>query len=321
MDKTIVQTSFETDILRGLRSEKKFIPSKYFYDDEGSRIFRKIMRMKEYYLTDCEYEIFETHSLNILKRFENRINQHFDLVELGAGDGLKTSLLINCFLENDLNFKYIPVDISEEAISILTSKMEKNFPSLVISAIEGDYFEVLNDLNYCDQCPRLVLFLGSNIGNYSPEKSIDFYKGMSEVLKPGDMILTGFDLKKDPDKILLAYDDPHGYTRDFNLNLLTRINRELKADFDLSAFKHHAVYDPESGIARSFLVSIKDQYLRIGEKNNAIHFSKWESIYTEMSRKFSIDEIEKLAERTGFNVLENYFDSKHYFTDSLWIKK
>ena len=318
---SIVQTNFETDILAGLKAKKKSISSKYFYDDEGSKIFQKIMSMPEYYLTDSEYEIFETQSDRILSMLSSWNHKHFDLVELGAGDGLKTAVLIKSFLKKGVNFKYVPVDISEEAIRQIETKMNNEFPQLITSAMTGDYFEVLHDLNYCETCPRLSLFLGSNIGNYTEEESEVFFRKIAEAVKPGDMILTGFDLIKDPDLILKAYNDPHGYTRDFNLNLLKRINRTLNANFDISKFRHHAVYNPESGEAKSFLVSIEDQQVILGNSETEISFSKWETIHTEMSRKFSLDSIKNLAENTGFKLIENFFDKKKYFTDSLWEKQ
>lgn len=315
----IISETYKEEILRGLLSETKYIPSKYFYDDEGSRLFREIMRMSEYYLTDCEYEILEHNKISILERV-NSYNTYFELVELGAGDGMKTGLLIEHFLQNGSSFKYIPVDISEEALARLSSEMKKRFPDLNLEGKQGDYFEVMGDLNYCECCRKLILFLGSNIGNFPEHEAIDFFNHLASVINSGDRVLIGFDLIKDPEKILKAYNDPHGYTREFNLNLLKRLNRELGANFLIDNFLHYPVYDPGEGVAKSFLISRKKQevYFRIFEQ--VIYFDKWEPVFTEMSRKFNPGMIKKLADAAGFSVIENYRDSRDYFMDSLWVK-
>ena len=236
------RTTFSEDIRTGLSSFPRYIPSKYFYDDEGSQLFQKIMRMPEYYLTDCEYEIFRDYARDFYELI-NPDNRRFDLIELGAGDGLKTSLLISHCIDVQARFKYVPIDISVDALLNLVRKLRLSFPGLIVSEVAGDYFEVLKDLNFCDDCRKVNLFLGSNIGNYSPEESVDFFRQLSSVLNHGDIVITGFDLVKNPDIILKAYNDPHGYTRDFNLNLLSRMNYELGADFNPSNFIHTPVYD------------------------------------------------------------------------------
>lgn len=319
MEQTTISSAFKADILEGLTAEQKHISSKYFYDDNGSRIFQKIMNMPEYYLTNAEFEIFEEQGKDILNNISHW-QRSFDLVELGAGDGIKTAVLLEHLLKLGAKFKYVPVDISEEAIQQLVNKISIEFPGLLLSEVVGDYFEVLHDLNYCDQCPKLALFLGSNIGNYSENETIEFFIKMSGVLKKGDMILTGFDLVKDPGTIIKAYDDPHGFTKDFNLNLLYRINRELGANFIVSNFKHKAIYDEKKSEARSYIVSTNKQKVYLEELDLEISFEEGETIHTEMSRKFSLEHLGQLAEKSGFSILENYVDKKGYFTDSLWIK-
>lgn len=319
MEQTTISSTFKTDILQGLLAEQKHISSKYFYDDNGSRIFQKIMNMPEYYLTNSEFEIFEQRGKDILKNLSHW-QSSFDLVELGAGDGIKTAVLLEHLLKSGAEFKYVPVDISEEAIQQLVNKISHEFPKLLFSEVIGDYFEVLHDLNYCDKCPKLALFLGSNIGNYSEKETIEFFLKMSDVLKKGDMILTGFDLVKDPEIIIKAYNDPHGFTSEFNLNLLHRMNRELEANFNVSDFKHKMVYDEIKSEARSYIVSTCSQKVHLAELNLDVSFDEGEAIHTEMSRKFSLDNLGELAEKTGFSIIENYLDEKGYFTDSLWIK-
>lgn len=316
---SVVSDTLKRDIEAGLSASPKYIPSKYFYDDEGSRIFQQIMRMPEYYLTDCEYEIFEKKKDNILNSI--RLDgEAIDLIELGAGDGMKTSLLIDHFIRSGVNFKYVPVDISEEAITQLVNKMETNFPGIELSEQIGDYFEIMSELETCKDCKKVALFLGSNIGNFSEQESISFFRQLNSVLERGDMVLTGFDLVKDPELIRKAYDDPNGYTRKFNLNLLERLNHELGANFEVENFLHCPVYDPQEKTAKSYLMSSEKQEVYFSELDRSYQLGKWESIFTEMSRKFTGDDIQKLAGITGYKVEKNFYDEKSYFVNSLWVK-
>ncbi len=319
MNQIVATVSIEEEIRNGLSSYPKFIPSKYFYDHEGSRIFERIMRMPEYYPTECEFEIFNIHKENILDLITDK-KESFDLVELGAGDGLKTDVLIKHFLDRNASFKYMPVDISGEALNSLVKKMKISYPELIIAGLEGDYFKVLSDLSYCKTCKKVVLFLGSNIGNYSQEESLEFFAQISERLDRGDMLIIGFDMVKDPGTILLAYDDPHGHTRDFNLNLLQRLNREMDANFDLSAFIHYPFYDAGTASAKSFLLSTARQEVRIEALGQSFYFEEWEPIQTEMSRKFTLNAINELANKSGFRTIRNFFDHRKYFVDALWEK-
>ncbi len=319
METLQVGTTFNKDIRIGLSSTPRYIPSKYFYDETGSRIFQKIMRMPEYYLTDCEYEIFSDYQAEISSLIGPRQGR-FDLIELGAGDGMKTSLLISRLLQDSARFKYIPVDISVDALLGLVHKLRLDFPGLVISEVAGDYFDVLKNLNLCSECKKVSLFLGSTIGNFTREETIDFFRHLSSVLNSGDMILTGFDLVKDPGIIISAYDDPHGYTRDFNLNLLKRMNEELDANFSPTQFFHFPCYDPSDHTARSYLVSNCDQDIFVGAIDQSFHFRKWESILTEISHKFTPEEIQHLAHITGFKSLRNFTDKKGWFVNALWEK-
>lgn len=312
-------TQLAEEVETGLSAKNKHISSKYFYDDEGSRIFRQIMAMPEYYLTDCEYEVFTRNKKEIASSFcEGQCV--FDIIELGAGDGTKTQFLLKYFVQNNYNFQYIPIDISEIAIKILSQNLRKEIPELNIKGKVGDYFEMMEDLNRYDHKPKIIMFLGSNIGNFSFQQSVDFFNQLASVMNPSDKLFIGFDLKKDPAIIQSAYNDPHGHTRDFNLNLLTRINRELGADFDRSKFRHVPHYDVYQGAAKSYIVSTCDQDVHIEALGKSYHFRQWESIYTEMSQKFDDRLINKLADSAGFTVYNNFYDSRKYFVNSLWKK-
>lgn len=317
MQKTIEVTTESLNMLEGLKARQKRISSKFFYDAEGSRIFQKIMAMPEYYLTDCEAEIFEIHKQSILSAFCNHCRT-VDLVELGAGDGQKTTILIEELLSQQINFRYIPVDISEEAVSQLEGTMHRRFPDLNIETRVGDYFQMLEDLSRDYPNRKVVMFLGSNLGNFNSDQSIKFLTQLRQSMGEDDQLFIGLDLKKDPSVILNAYNDPSGYTRDFNLNLLYRMNRELGADFQPGHFIHHAVYDAESGAAKSYLVSAKDQEVLFSCVGETISFQKGESIQTERSQKYNMEMIVDLAETSGFRVVNNFYDRRHFFVNSLW---
>lgn len=319
MQRILESTPIALEVVEGLKSYPKRISSKYFYDAEGSRIFQQIMRMPEYYLTDCEAEIFETHKRDIGAQFCNSCCT-IDLVELGAGDGVKTRILIEDLLSEEINFRYIPVDISENAVVQLAGAMKQLFPALNLEPRIGDYFHMIENLSREYPNRKALMFLGSNLGNFDFQQSISFLSDLNRVMSADDLFFIGLDLKKDQEVIRKAYDDPHGYTRDFNLNLLHRFNRELGADFDPAGFIHAPRYDEKSGTASSFLQSTRDQTVLFAETGERISFKKGELIQTEISQKYDLDMIEDLAKASGFEVSMNFFDSRRYFASSLWKK-
>lgn len=309
--------TFAQDVLTGLTAKNKYLPSKYFYDDNGSRIFQEIMAMPEYYLTDAEFEILSMQSEQIYKAL--RFSQPFNIVELGAGDGFKTFKFLQHLVNNNIKFYYVPIDISREAIDTLSKTLKTRLPDINIKPKVGDYFKILKDNTKSDY-QSLLLFLGSNIGNYKEERAKElldlFYKNM----KQGDKLLVGFDLKKNPITIHKAYSDPHGITKRFNLNLLVRMNRELEADFQLDNFDFYCHYDPDTGNVKSYLVSLRKQTVELKKINVKINFDYNELIWTELSKKYSLEEIGKVSEASGFKVNTNFLDCKHFFADSLWEK-
>ncbi len=311
--------TFAADVLEGLSASPKYLKSKYFYNKKGDEIFQEIMKLPGYYLTGCEFEILETSKQKILKILREE-GESFDLIEFGAGDGFKTKVLLKHFVEENASFKYMPVDISRSVLSSLQSDLKTSLPTLVCEPLEGEYFKALSALNEIDSNRKVILFLGSNIGNFSDSEVNNFLKKLNQVINTGDKVIIGFDLKKDPKLIKQAYDDPQGVTGAFNLNLLQRINDELGGNFDLTAFKHEAVYDPESGEARSYLLSTKKQHIHLKYIQEHFYFDQWDSIHMEVSRKYDVKTIEGYAEKNGFQVVENLFDCKHYFVDSVWEK-
>ncbi|WP_372772821.1 L-histidine N(alpha)-methyltransferase [Mangrovibacterium sp.] len=320
MKQQILNYELATDTLRGLTADPKYLLSKYFYDDAGSAIFQDIMQMPEYYLTDCEFEIFTTYRKQISESFHEGV-QAFDLIELGSGDGLKTKILLQFLVNNAVDFRYIPIDISHKANVDLLNSLKSELPVLNVSPKTGDYFQEVEKLNGYSGLRKVFLFLGSNIGNFSDDEIDRFFSQLSTLCHKGDKLLVGFDLKKSPEVIMKAYSDPHGHTRRFNLNHLIRINRELNANFNPENFEHQAVYDPQTGAAKSFLVSTVVQSVYIADLNERIHFDKWEPIFMELSRKFDQSTIERIAAEHGFGVESQFTDKRDYFVNSLWVKK
>lgn len=307
---------FALEVLEGLSEHPRRLGSRWFYDEKGSALFARIMDVPQYYLSDCEREILESHSEDIVRPL---IGEPFDIVDMGAGDGRKTVLLLDRALKLGADVRYVPLDVSEDAMVDLVERMERALPELEVRGIVADYADGLRALHRQPERRRsLVLFLGSNIGNFNKPRARGFLRRLWTALDDGDRVLIGFDLKKDIDLLLSAYSDPHGITRDFNLNLLERINRELDADFDVSRFRHYGTYNVFNGAMESYLVSLEHQTVTIGALDQAFTFQAWEPIHTEYSYKYLESDIVALAESTGFEIEGGFHDRRRWFTDSLW---
>lgn len=317
MDNSNVGTlsALALDVKAGLSTAPKKLSSRFFYDERGDKLFQEIMAMPEYYLTRCELSIFEQFATEWIKTMGK---DGFDLVELGAGDGTKTQVLLEEGLRQQVEFTYQPIDISQHALDDLQARLQEELPKLHCKPLQGEYFAVLEQIRALQDRPKLILFLGSNIGNLAVGQAADFLQRLQASMNPKDRLLIGIDLKKDPQTILDAYNDPAGITAAFNLNLLARINRELDADFQLDQFKHWETYNPYSGATKSFLVSRADQKVTVGALGQSFQFQAWETIQVELSQKYSLPEINKLAHKAGFQVNKHYLDDRKYFVDSLW---
>lgn len=307
---------FLADVIRGLQSFPKYLNSKYFYDKKGDTLFQKIMASKEYYLTNCEKEIFSKQTAAIAEAVVNETDQ-LNIIEFGPGDATKSTYLLKELTRRKTISTYFPIDISEHIIHLLSKSLPKKLPYLSIHGLHGEYFEMLSETNKISTKRKLVLFLGANIGNFKMNEMPSFCNKLRASLSPGDMTLIGFDLKKNPRKILAAYNDGGGLTRKFNLNLLKRINKELSANFKLKNFEHYATYGPDDGACKSYLVSLKPQKVSIGEAV-VIHFDKDETIFMEISQKYLESQISEIAQESGFVPLASFFDKKKYFVDVLW---
>ena len=312
-----ITEQFYADVIKGLHSTPKQLSSKYFYDAVGDKLFQDLMNCDEYYPTNCELEIFTQQTAEICRAMMGN-GDAFDLIELGAGDATKSTFLLKYLLEQKADFSYLPIDISDNVISYLNMSLPVTLPGLKVTGLNGDYFDMLKKAASLSKRRKVVLFLGSNIGNMPVSDAEGFCKQLRNHLSPGDMLLVGVDLKKNPKTILAAYNDKEGITKRFNLNLLERINRELGADFDVAKFEHYPTYDPETGSCKSYLISLEDQQVKIRGKET-ICFAKDEYIYMEISQKYNVIQTNQMASGAGFKPLNIFFDNKKWFIDAIWL--
>lgn len=312
--------TFRKDVLTGLTDFPKHLSSKYFYDKKGDRLFQDIMAMPEYYLTGCEMEIVSTHTRTIGELFRDRENG-LDLIELGAGDGKKTKVLLNYMTKNSFNFIYKPIDISENALDLLSKALATEMPTLNVDAEVGEYFEVLERLKGFNKRKKVIIVLGSNIGNLLHPTAIEFLSKLKESMLKHDLLFMGFDQKKDPQTILDAYNDATGITEAFNKNILTRINRELGGNFNLQNFKHWETYNPETGTAKSFLVAIEAMEVKIDKLDLIINLDQWETIHTEISQKYDDKIVTWLAEQAGLEIVTSFSDRKGYYKNYVFKRE
>lgn len=313
-DNEIFINNFSDDVRKGLTSELKYLPFVYFYDDIGSRLFEKICELPEYYLTRTETDILEANAEDIASKFP----EETVLVELGSGSSTKTRILIEAFLERRSLAHYTPIDVSRQMLEESSYSLLKAYPDLEINAIAARYNDGIDQLDIQTDQQNLITWLGSSIGNFDRSEVTDLLQHIQEIMCPGDRFLIGVDLQKDKTIIENAYNDSQGVTAEFNLNLLTHVNRELGGDFNLENFDHQAVYNEEIGRIEMYLVSKVDQKVFIRELDLEISFKANEYIHTENSFKYTLDEIDMLAEETGLYVEQQWFDSEQFFSLNLF---
>lgn len=300
-----VASTFFEDVMRGLKTYPKQLPCKYFYDDWGSRLFEEICQLPEYYPTRTE--------LAIMRRWIGEIAEAAGrdslLIEYGSGASVKTCLLLD---HAPGLAGYIPIDISRAALERAAGALANLYPRLRIWPVCADYTQPYELPAGPNGARRVVFFPGSTIGNFTPEEATDFLRHIAAVCGPEGGLLIGVDLKKDPRLLSAAYNDPRGVTAAFNLNLLRRINRELGADFRLDTFSHYAFYDPRAGRIEMHLVSLDNQVVRVGGEK--IPFAQGESIWTESSYKYSLEEFGRLAAGAGLRVRRVWTDPERLFS-------
>lgn len=313
LGKSVYLQEFADDVRDGLRAEKKFINPKYFYDNIGSELFEDICREPEYYPTRTETSILKTYSSDIAKTCDGK---PLAILELGSGSSVKTRLLFNAFLKRQDSLHYLPIDISDSMLQQTTKKISDEFYCIRVTAIPADYYTGISKASHLlssADVKKLVLFLGSSIGNFEPQETEYFLRTIGKKMNKDDLFMIGFDLRKPKAILEPAYNDKSGVTEKFNLNLLSRINKELDGEFDLSSFSHHAFYNEAFHRIEMHLVSKRQQSVYIGKINETFDFAKEETIRTENSYKYSIGQIETLAGKCGFKVKKHYLDENRWF--------
>lgn len=306
--------SFAREVEAGLRACPKRLPCRYFYDGEGSLLFEAICELPEYYLARAEREILQARVSEVASHFPKDTT----LVELGSGSAAKTRVLIEAFLQRDETLRYVPVDISRTMLEESSFSLLREYPGLEITAIAGEYHDGLRQLKVEADRPKLILWLGSNVGNFERPEVASFLRRVRDLMSPWDLLLVGIDLRKDCALLQKAYDDSSGVTARFNRNILARINRELGGHFDLGTFQHRAIYNKEIGRIEMYLVSGRAQLVAIDRLSLEVPFTAGETIHTENSYKYSVAEIEALASAAGLLIEHQWLDAEALFSLNLF---
>jgi dimethylhistidine N-methyltransferase len=298
-----VITSMPEEVLTGLSKSQKTLPSKYFYDKRGSELFELICGLDEYYLTRTELNIMEENIDDIAEE----LGGHIQLIELGSGSSVKTRLLLDHL--NSIHC-YVPVDISDDFLAEVSENLQAEYPLLDIVPVAADYTQPFDLPKIKPGVRRIAYYPGSTIGNFTKQNAADFLELIAELVGEDGGLLIGFDLLKDKETLIDAYDDSKGVTSEFNKNILKRLNRELNANFDLDLFEHHAVFNEEKSRMEMHLVSREGQSVIIS--GTRIHFEKGETIRTENSHKYSLESFKELT-ASHFKTVETWTDSDKMF--------
>lgn len=313
---TKIEKTFAEDVSYSLNRDSKFISPKYFYDKKGSELFEQICNLPEYYPTRTEIQILK----KIQPELERYLDESFRLVELGSGSSVKTRLILDVFDKIQDRIEYFPIDISE----ILTESSEllqKDYDDLHITGIVDTYEGGLEFIEKYDDKKNLIIFLGSSYGNFNPNDGKIFLKKINSVMKKDDLFLIGLDLVKNKETLENAYDDSQGITAKFNLNVLSRINDELDADFDLDNFQHVAKYNEKDQRIEMYLKSLANQSIIISKANLSLKMTQGELIHTEHSHKYTLAQIEDVMNQTDFKIKEIWLDETENYSLSLVSKK
>jgi dimethylhistidine N-methyltransferase len=310
------RAGFAEDVARGLSAEHKVLASKYFYDEIGSMLFDAITLLPEYYLTRAETEILHEWGWEIVRSLDEPV----EFLELGSGSAVKTRLLIDEALRAQGSLRYSPIDISPEALRASAVALVEAYPALRVRAYAADYFDVLDSAQLTFERRVLAMFMGSNIGNYSPSAATALLERLAAKLRPGDGLLLGADKKNDRATLEAAYDDPTGVTAAFNRNLLARINRELGGTFDIRGFDHVARYDEVAGCVRSYLEAREAMRVRVEALDLDVAFARGERLHTESSYKFDAAQIAEMARACGFRTASSWTDRANRFGVYLLVR-
>lgn len=314
---SIINNEFAKNIEKGLNDKQKHISPKFFYDKKGSRLFEEICMQPEYYLNRIESQILKNSVDEILKIIGG---QEISVIELGNGNSLKTRILLGPFLAKLKSVAYFPIDVSLKMLKKSIRDLLREYANLQIYGICSDYVSGIVKINEFMKLKRkipnkkFIIFLGSSIGNFDPKDAIDFLHSIARYVRKYDLLLIGIDLEKDKSILDRAYNDKNGITAKFNFNVLTRINRELDGEFNLSSFEHKSFYNVHKHRIEMHLKSKLDQQIRIGAIGKMFYFKKGETIHTENSYKYSLHRLNKLIKKAGLQVIRNFTDPDEQYT-------
>jgi dimethylhistidine N-methyltransferase len=306
---------FARDVARGLSSEPKQLFPKYLYDELGSHLFEAICQLPEYYCTRAEAEILTKYADEIA----GSVAGNKTLIEMGSGSASKSRLIIEALLRRQHQLVFIPVDISASALETSARSLLQTYPALRVIAYAGDYYDGIAALSALRTERALALFLGSNIGNFDAEEADKFLRAMRNVLRTGDALLLGADLKKDPQILEAAYNDALGVTSAFVHNQLVRINRELDADFDVRNFKLVSLYNRDEGRIEVYLESSSAQTVAIRKLEMVVDLQRGERIHMEHSYKYDLEQLSRMASETGFERTRTWTDAREFFSSNLFL--
>jgi L-histidine N-alpha-methyltransferase len=306
--RSVAVPAIAEDVYRGLTATRKALPPKLFYDAAGSELFEEITRLPEYYLTRTELAILSERAREIASRTPS----HVSIVELGAGSAAKTRVLLQALAVGRMQVRYYPVDISLSALEGLSTELAREMPRVRIEPTRAD---LSGDLHFLRDipAPRLVLYIGSSIGNMEADEADEFLRRLRKRLAPGDALLLGVDLVKDRRSLLAAYNDAAGVTARFNLNLLARINRELAGHFDLRAFRHEAIWNAKQHRIEIYIESLRERTVGIDALGLRVRFARGERIHTENSHKYTVTGVRRMLRQAGFTARDTWTDCKRWF--------
>lgn len=295
-------------VAEGLRDKPKRLPTHLLYDHRGSELFEQITELPEYYPTRTERAILEAHADDIIEAAGSGLS----IVEFGSGSSTKTRLLIEAAFRRQPTLGYAPIDISADFLRQSSQTLLDDYPGLQVKALAGEYFDATTAMP-AHNGPRLIVFLGSNIGNLTREESVDFLNRVRREMQPDDRLLVGIDLEKSPAVLEAAYNDAQGVTAAFNRNLLRRVNTELDGHFELDCFRHAASYDPHEARVEMRLVSMGEQHVSIDAIGETFDFHDGEYIHTEWSHKYTPARFSSLAKPAGLEIEHCWTDAREWF--------
>ncbi|MGF1673479.1 MAG: L-histidine N(alpha)-methyltransferase [Rivularia sp. (in: cyanobacteria)] len=297
-----------SDVVKGLTDNPKYLSPRYFYDDRGSELFEKICELPEYYVTRTETSILQNCAEEIAD-----ITGACELIELGSGSSTKTRILLDAYQKKGYPLRYLPIDVSAGILEASARQLLVDYPTLQVHALAGTYEQALGQLKLSELPNRMIGFIGSTLGNLNPQECDDFLSQITAALQLGEYFLLGVDLQKPQDILEAAYNDSAGVTAAFNLNILNHLNRRFDGNFDLTKFEHWAFYNETKHQIEMHLRSLEPQTVELGSLNLKVNFEKGETINTEISRKFDINDIQELLKNQGFVPQKIWTDDNQWF--------